>query len=118
MFSDGVFFVSSRITLQHMPPRHIYYSYLHEFVRVLRPGGLRVFQLPAAYRNLRVRLTPGIYRIVMRRLLRVATMMEMYGVPRHRVETVLRECGATVLAVEEDPAAGEEWLSYRYLATR
>jgi hypothetical protein len=45
-------------------------------------------------------------------------MMEMYGVPRHRVETVLRECGATVLAVEEDPAVGEDWLSYCYFATR
>lgn len=100
-----------------MPPRHIYYSYLHEFVRVLRPAGLLVFQLPAAYWNLRVRLTHGIYRVVTGRLLRVATVMEMYG-PRDRVETVMRECGATVLAVEEDPAAGEDWLSYCYFATR
>jgi ubiquinone/menaquinone biosynthesis C-methylase UbiE len=118
MLSDGSFdLVYSRITLQHLPPRHIR-SYLREFVRVLRPGGLLIFQLPASYRSLWVRLRYGIYRVVTRRLLRLATVMEMYGIPRHRVETLLRECGASVLAVEEDAVAGEEWLSYRYFVTR
>ena len=118
VLSDRSFdLVYSRITLQHLPPRHIR-SYLRELVRVLRPGGLLIFQLPASYRSLRVRLWRGVYRVVTRRLLRLATVIEMYGIPRQRVETLLRECGASVLAVEEDDAAGGEWLNYRYFVTR
>jgi ubiquinone/menaquinone biosynthesis C-methylase UbiE len=118
MFSDGSFdLVCSQITLQHLPPRHIR-SYLRELVRVLRPGGLLVFQLPDSYRSLRVRLKCEICRLLNRRLRRVATVMEMYGIPRKRVQALLEECGATVLRVEEDPIAGEEWLSYRYFVSR
>jgi ubiquinone/menaquinone biosynthesis C-methylase UbiE len=118
MFPDGSFdMVYSSITLQHLPPRHIR-GYLREFVRVLRPGGLLIFQLPASYRSLRLRLQYGLYRIVTRKIFRVATVMEMYGIPRAGVEALLKECGASMLAVEEDAYAGKEWLGYRYFATR
>lgn len=50
VFADASFeLVHSRITLQHLPRRHIR-SYLREFARILRPGGLIVFQLPARHR--------------------------------------------------------------------
>jgi SAM-dependent methyltransferase len=118
IFSDGAFdLVYSRITLQHLPARHIC-SYLREFVRVLRPGGLLVFQLPAGYRRWRVRLIHGLYRLVTRHLLRMDTVMEMYGIQRQQVEALIRECGASTLAIDEDPAAGEDWLSYSYFVTR
>jgi SAM-dependent methyltransferase len=42
-------FVYSSIVLQHIRARYIS-CYLREFVRVLRPGGILVFQLPAARR--------------------------------------------------------------------
>ena len=45
--ASGTFdFVYSNIVLQHVEPRFTR-RYLAEFVRVLRPGGLLVFQLPA-----------------------------------------------------------------------
>ena len=47
MFDDGAFdFVYSNITLQHIEPAYSR-RYIAEFVRVLRPGGLLVFQLPS-----------------------------------------------------------------------
>jgi SAM-dependent methyltransferase len=46
IFPDDSFdFVYSKIVLQHMEPRYST-SYIREFVRVLRPGGLVVFQIP------------------------------------------------------------------------
>jgi SAM-dependent methyltransferase len=51
LFDDGQFtFVLSIITLQHIEP--VYSKrYVAEFMRVLRPGGLALFQLPSAVRK-------------------------------------------------------------------
>ncbi len=47
-FDDEAFdFVLSIYVLQHMEPRYAE-RYVREFVRVLRPGGLAVFQIPTA----------------------------------------------------------------------
>jgi SAM-dependent methyltransferase len=49
VFDDATFdMVNTRIVLQHLPDRQTIEGYLAEFVRVLRPGGLLVFQLPSA----------------------------------------------------------------------
>jgi ubiquinone/menaquinone biosynthesis C-methylase UbiE len=114
---DSFDLVVSIITLQHMRPRYIR-RYLREFVRVLRPGGLLVFQLPDSYRRRDVRLTSSVFSFVTRRVLRVPTVMEMYGIRRSRVERLLEERGARVLQIEEDLAAGEYWLGYRYFVTK
>lgn len=48
LFPDQTFdFIYSRIVLQHIPP-DITRKYVAEFVRILKPGGLLVFQLPSA----------------------------------------------------------------------
>ncbi len=54
-FETGSFdFVYSSLVLQHMPRKELIRSYVGEFLRVLRPGGLAVFQtlahLPAGLR--------------------------------------------------------------------
>jgi SAM-dependent methyltransferase len=38
--------VHSRIVLQHVAGRELARSYIHEFVRLLTPGGVAVFQIP------------------------------------------------------------------------
>ncbi|GAC1441506.1 MAG: hypothetical protein NVSMB51_21670 [Solirubrobacteraceae bacterium] len=48
LFADASFdFVLSLIVLQHMEPRYME-DYLLEFMRVLRPGGVALLQIPAA----------------------------------------------------------------------
>jgi SAM-dependent methyltransferase len=47
LFADSTFdFVYSNITLQHIEPEYSR-RYIEEFFRVLRPGGVAVFQVPA-----------------------------------------------------------------------
>jgi SAM-dependent methyltransferase len=47
LFADNYFdFIYSNIVLQHMEPKYSS-NYIREFVRVLAPGGLIVFQIPA-----------------------------------------------------------------------
>lgn len=118
IFPDACFdLVYSNITLQHLPRRHIR-AYLAEFVRVLRPGGLLVFQLPDhRYSAWKHWIGLGLYqfaRLVMHR----RDLMEMHGLPRRRVVTLLEAHGAQVLKIEENSAAGREWLSWRFFATR
>ena len=49
LFQDEQFcFIYSIIVLQHLPPG-LAYKYLSEFVRILRPNGLLVFQLPSRF---------------------------------------------------------------------
>ena len=56
-FADGTFdFVYSNIVLQHMPPAAST-AYVAEFVRVLRPGGVAVFQVPSG--RVELPLKPG-----------------------------------------------------------
>jgi SAM-dependent methyltransferase len=48
-FEDASFdFVVSHIVLQHVPGRDAILRYIDDFVRVLRPGGALVFQLPSS----------------------------------------------------------------------
>jgi SAM-dependent methyltransferase len=50
LFATDTFgLVYSSIVLQHMEPRYAL-GYIREFIRVLRPGGLAVFQLPGGLR--------------------------------------------------------------------
>ena len=47
-----------------------------------------------------------------------APRMEMYGVPRDEVVSILEQRGARVLEIAENDAAGPGWVSLRYLATK
>jgi ubiquinone/menaquinone biosynthesis C-methylase UbiE len=61
-FEDASFdLVYSMIVLQHVPDRDAIGGYVREFCRVLRPGGLAVFQLPTHI--------PAIFRLQWRRRL-------------------------------------------------
>ncbi len=48
--SQSIGFIYSNITLQHVPPTDAV-RYIQEFIRILRPGGFVVFQLPSHRRS-------------------------------------------------------------------
>jgi hypothetical protein len=114
------------LVLQHMPPRYVR-AYLAEFVRVLSPGGVLVFQLPAENalpvivegNGLKRMLPlPVISMIRAVRRLRQFPRMEIHGLPRREVEQLLAELGAPVVDVVDDRAHGADTPGYRYCAVK
>jgi SAM-dependent methyltransferase len=119
-FGSGSFdLVYSRIVLQHMPGAQAR-QYVREFVRVLAPNGLALFQLPARLASPRLLSRVG-YRFNFwkrHRILREPHLMEMYGVPREVVERDLKEAGGRVVDVRSDDSAGPEWESWLYAVSK
>ena len=115
-FADGSFdLVYSAIALQHVPDRHTIESYIAEFCRVLRPGGLAVFNLPSHI--------PAIYRLQWRRRLYLALRrlgvsasilyrrlhlvpIAMSYVPERDIVRLVDSNNARMVAVETQRASG------------
>jgi ubiquinone/menaquinone biosynthesis C-methylase UbiE len=120
-FPDRSFdLVYSRITLQHIRPRLVR-SYLKEFLRVLAPGGLLLFQLPSRALNPYL----GVSGKLRFRLARIRSLMQtplwpamyMNGIERERVIALLEDNGGRVVEVEPNTDAGVEYESYAYAVT-
>ena len=126
-------FAYSNLTLQHMPAR-LAAGYIREFVRVLAPGGVLIFQeaadpvpLPGALRpwgRLKSRLRRALPRplVVALRACRLAVRppatFEMHGIPRPEVEDLIARAGGRLADVVEDRSAGAGWTSFRYCVIR
>lgn len=108
-FDSATFdFIYSNIVLQHMRPEFAR-GYVAEFVRLLRPRGLAVFQLPAR------RTTPPASS-AKKSAARDGEepRMEMWGTPPDVVAQWIATAGGTVLQTLSDAGAGTEWVSHRY----
>ncbi len=123
LFGDGSFdLVLSLLTLQHIRPDYAQH-YIGEFVRVLAPGGLLIFQLPSHRlpgNNLK-QVIKGIAPPSLVHLYRKIKLgdlslprMEMHGIQQDRVVRLLQDAGAEIVDVVEDGSASVLWRGYRY----
>ena len=121
-FPDASFdLVYSTLVLQHLPSRRLVASYLAEFMRLVAPGGVAVFQLPSSL-GLVHRMQAGrrVYHLLRRLhvsehvLLRRTplTPMGMLAAPEEWVRRAVRAGGGSVVAVDR-----LEGGSLRYWAT-
>jgi len=116
-------FVYSSLVLQHLPRRRLVQAYLGEFLRVLRPGGLTVFQalshLPVA-RRLQPRrrayaLLHGAglgHQFLLSRL--KLTPVRLTAISEGDVRSTIAAHGGTVVHLEEHPEAADGIRSVRY----
>jgi SAM-dependent methyltransferase len=115
LFPDGRFdLVFSKIVLQHNEPQ-VTLAYIREFVRVTRPGGMIVFQLPSCPAPTLIGL---LLRVLPIRLIRLIRKMDMYGVSPKIILRVMEEAGAPVIHFERDGAAGKHWIGFQYYARK
>lgn len=124
--SQSFDFVLSIIVLQHMKTREIE-DWVREFGRILRPGGIAVFQLPDKP-SLRRRIQGrrriwsllrflGVRERFLYETLRL-TPIKMNGVSPDRVRSVMETAGAEMIRIEEDDKAGEGFCSHLYFAKK
>jgi SAM-dependent methyltransferase len=124
VFNDNKFaFIYCNYVLQHMRPEYAL-CYIQEFVRVLKPGGTLVFQLPSEFVTLkervrfalRVRLS-NTYRQLRSGASAVRPLMETHFVPRRTVERLLQGSSGRLVHVrsrDDDP----RWASLMYFVTK
>ncbi len=126
VFPDNKFdFICSFITLQHMEPRYMR-EYIPEFIRVLAPGGLLMFQLTDDLLLLKSPVHKLVHRIhhflQYRVYWRIAhpkrAYFEMHGLPKDEVIQLIHTAGGSILSVDPDRSAGDAWTSFRYCATK
>jgi len=130
IFADNCFdFIYTNITLQHMPP-HLSKNYIKEFLRVLAPRGVLLFQLPSAIRvrnatgtlhlkALLLRVIPKFFFVAWYRVMHGRRpRIEMFRIRRNDVVKFLEDHGARIVDVVEDTSAGKEWVSFRYCVTK
>lgn len=123
LFEDNSFdFIYSNIVLQHMEPRYSK-KYLSEFIRVLKVGGIAIFQIPSEEKKpksmkqsvgsrIRRRLR-SIIRGSTKQSIQKKPVMEMYGIKTKEVVSVVAANGAKVLDIADDQSTNK-WISYRY----
>jgi 2-polyprenyl-3-methyl-5-hydroxy-6-metoxy-1,4-benzoquinol methylase len=123
LLDSGTFdFVYSNKVLQHIPPAN-QLEYMKEFVRVLRPGGVTVFQTrngpvvrPGTPRALLYTLNRTYFRRFAQRI-RGRPAYEMHYVARSSVEEAIASAGGRIVDIV-DLSRGETAKSLRYCVTR
>jgi 2-polyprenyl-3-methyl-5-hydroxy-6-metoxy-1,4-benzoquinol methylase len=98
-FRSGSFdLIYTNIVLQHMP-QPFAHQYIRDFMRILHPDGVAVFEIPDG---------PD--------LAHSEHCLSMYGTPRSTVEEIVAEAGGMVHDAEV--LLDETWQCYRYAAKR
>ena len=128
IFPDATFdLIYTNLVLMHLPDRRAIASYVTEFLRTLKPGGLLVFQLPAYVSRL-YRLDPrrwlyswlrafGLGKRFLYQRLRLVPI-RMNFVPEAEMATFLRGRGARLLEVQAEEAPGAPIRNRIYHVTR
>lgn len=129
LFEDNSFdFIYTNITLQHIKPEYSK-NYIKEFLRILAPNGLLIFQIPSEqtkYYKTRQQLAVLVPAFLLEgyRRLRygkpepLASKMEMYGVKREEVMELISDIGGKIVAIQPDESLEPFWTSFHYFITK
>ncbi len=124
LFDDASFdFIYTNIVLQHIPAAASA-KYIAEFFRVLRPGGIAMFQIPSGRRHKPGSLGEKLSQVArgpLRRLwkrVRGKPTVEMHQIHRSRVEEIIAESGGRLIDVRQFGSVRITRVSYMYCAVR
>lgn len=117
LFADHEFdFVYSVIALQHIETKY-QKGYLAEFFRVLKPGGIAVFQIISAQGWRRFLPAPAV--AAYRKLVHGdKAFISMHGVPESEVEQLLQQGGMNTLCIKRTVDDSKRWKCLRYFVRK
>ena len=133
VFSNNSFnFIYTTITLQHIEPQYSK-NYIKEFLRVLAPHGLLIFQLPSelilnSYNYKLKKILKKLIKFITPKILLNVYLKrkaknhnrpkyKMYGIKQKEVIEFLKENGK-ILNIVQDRKAGQNWISFSYYVTK
>jgi ubiquinone/menaquinone biosynthesis C-methylase UbiE len=132
-FADNCFdVIYCRIVLQHIRPL-IVEGYIAEFIRVLKPGGVLMFQLPevmsvdsrrtsveapviGSFKQKLPKPLVRAWRMLKYRFLR--KLIEMFGINRPDVEAVITKSGGRLFWAKPDNSHGPDGRGFEYWVTK
>jgi SAM-dependent methyltransferase len=115
------------IVLQHISTEKEILNWIVEFIRVLSPGGVLVFQLPDELSmRRRIQGRRRLWSLLQFLGLREGflyqslglTPIRMTGVSSDRVQRVMKQAGAEIIRVEPDTKAGADYRSFTYFGRK
>ena len=104
---DTIDFVYSRMVFQHMNTA-LALLYIGEFLRILRPKGMAIFQTPTQC------LVDGVVEPSEIQLKNGNAYIEMNAHSPEEIEKVVRDRGGEIIAMNEDMCAGEAFASHLF----
>lgn len=117
--------IYSRLVLQHIPEKENITGYIVEFMRILKPSGILVFQLPSSVpyrlrRKFYYLLYPLFKMIIPLKLLHRLNLvrMRMTSYPESEVIDLIKKQRGKILLIEKDADAGTESESRTYYITK
>lgn len=123
MLEDASFdFVYSSMVLQHIPAKFST-AYLTDFIRVLKPGGVAIFHIPASTiwtpKGILFRWAPRwLLAAGQRFVLHYPAPMEMHCMSPKLVHKLLALGGAHVVAIDRLEIQGSQWHDMLYYARK
>lgn len=122
---DNTFdFVYTNIVLQHMAPRY-QMEYIKEFFRILKPGGVALFQVRTAKGPKSGSIAEKLYNFKMEKwkpfwkTLRGRPPIQVHTISPQLIEQTIAECGATLLDVQStDQRIRKSRKSLRYCVVK
>lgn len=123
LFSDNEFdFIYSNIVLQHMKP-HIALQYIKEFLRVMKPDGVLVFQIADSRKSMNGKIKQVIKTFIVENILKFygrnladypKPKIDMFGIRKSKIVKFVQLNAGNVVDIVRDKRAGADWNSYRY----
>jgi len=117
IFPDASFdLVYSLITLQHMKPIYAK-KYIEEFIRILKPEGLIVFQVPDApppMLGFLIHYAAPLLNMYRRMKYSKSNVMEVYGIAQEDIKALAEKNGARITHTKTFQDVRENWKDYLY----
>jgi ubiquinone/menaquinone biosynthesis C-methylase UbiE len=132
MFPENNFnFIYTNLVLQHMKPKYSK-RYIKEFLRILLPNGLLIFQIPSERRHsenpvrkmIRHIIPSSILdwifylRIDFQTIFKREPKMEMYGIRKEEIAQLLQKNRGKIVDIKQDQSDHSVWISLKYYVTK
>jgi len=127
VFANNYFdFIYSNIVFQHIPP-DLTFEYIRDFIRILKPGGLIVYQMTTEELPIAGTKARNVFRKLAPRFLRQAykkakfgtwAIKDMYCIPDKEMSRFVKENGGRILAAPDDKMSLPRYKGKRYVVTK